>query len=135
MEFAEDAARQLNHEYIGAEHLLLGLLNDREISRLLTKLGTDANTVRDDLQAVMVRGDSPAKLRRLPLVPRVKRIFEEAVVEAKPFDRNGRLADAYDLLVGILVDNGSAAALILVKHQLTAEAVRLESGKLRNSQD
>ena len=52
--------------------------------------------------------------------------------EANPFQKGGRLADSADILVGLLVDNESAAALSLSKHGLTADNVRSEAKKLKS---
>ena len=135
MDRADYAAHKLNHRYIGAEHLLLGLLGDGEISTVLKNVGVDANLVRADLEALLRPVEIPVEAGKLPLTPRAKRIIEYAIAESHPFQPDGRLADTMDILVGMLVDHDSSAAMVLTKYRLTAEALRSESQRLRDSQN
>jgi ATP-dependent Clp protease ATP-binding subunit ClpC len=135
MDFANEAARKRKHEYIGAEHIVLGLLENGDIADIFKSLGIAANTVRNDIEACMSLGPMPVERGKLTLTPMAKRTVERAMEEARPFQAGGRLADAGDILVGILVGNESAAAMVLAKHGLTADAVRVELQRLRNSQN
>ena len=133
MNLANESAHRFNHEYIGAEHILLGLLEaGGEAIEVLKNLGIDADQMRGDMKGAMLAGELPVKIAKPPLTPRARRIILYASQEANPFRKGGRLADSADILVGLLVDNESAAALILSKHGLMADNVRLEAKKLKS---
>jgi len=132
MFLANEAACQLGNEYISAEHLLLGLLDDKDGdgAEVLKCLGIDTTKMRLDLEQVILRGPAVPAKGKLPITPRLKKVFEYAMEEAKPLDKGGRLGNPIDLLIGLLVGNESAAAMILLKHGLTAEGIRSEAKKI-----
>jgi ATP-dependent Clp protease ATP-binding subunit ClpC len=132
MFLANEVACQLGNEYISAEHLLAGLLDDEDCdaAKVLKSLGIDTAKMRLDLQQTMPRGPSVPAKGKLPLAPRLKKVFEYAIAEAKPLEKGGRPGNPIDLLIGLLVDNECTAAMILLKPGLTADSIRAEAKKV-----
>jgi hypothetical protein len=71
----EELARAMNHEYVGTEHILLGLLQDEQgiVARALDELGADAGRIRREIEQLVVAGAEPVTRCSLPLTPRAKR--------------------------------------------------------------
>ncbi len=83
LSLAQEEAQRFQHNYIGAEHLLLGLVREGEgvAAKVLSNLGVELNKVRDAVEAMIGRGD-PIVLGELGLTPRAKKVIELAVDEA-----------------------------------------------------
>src|SRR5262245_43909487 len=94
MALADQAAREMRHEYIGTEHLLLGLIDEGRdtvegygvVADMLRTLGTDASKVRREIERLVQCGPQPVDVRTLPLTPRSKRALEYAAAEAHLMD-------------------------------------------------
>src|SRR5260221_3283741 len=84
LSLAQEEAQRFQHNYIGAEHLLLGLVREGEgvAAKVLSNLGVELNKVRDAVEAMIGRGD-PIVLGELGLTPRAKEVIELAVDEAR----------------------------------------------------
>ena len=84
MALADRAVRGMQHEYVGTEHLLLGLIYEDScvVGNVLQTLGMDAAKVRREIERLVQRGPQPVELRTLPLTPRSKRALEYAAAEA-----------------------------------------------------
>jgi hypothetical protein len=109
---AQAEALRRDHNYIGTEHLLLGLLGDPDstAARLLAAEGVDLTAVRQKYEAMVPRGTEPAPAE-IGLTPRSKRAIEIAVAKA-PW-RGGHSVEDRHLLAGVLaVDDGLAARLL-----------------------
>src|SRR5262245_52493689 len=80
---AEEAARNFNHAYVGTEHILLGIIEERSINvtDILALAGIDADKIRAEIERLVIPGDQPVTLRALPLTPRAKRAIEHAQYE------------------------------------------------------
>jgi Clp amino terminal domain, pathogenicity island component len=111
---AQAEARQLNHNYIGTEHLLLGLLAQPEelAARTLERLHVSAGAVRAEIERIVGRGPATADERPVPFAPRVKKVLELATREAL---RRGQPAVRCEhLLMALLAEGNGLAAKILV---------------------
>jgi ATP-dependent Clp protease ATP-binding subunit ClpA len=134
LDLASEAAHELNNEYIDPEHILIGLLRaDAEASRVFKQLDLDVSAIELETRKVILPGEQPVKIVKLPLSRRSKETFEYAIGESNPFQKGGRLADSADLIVGILLENNSAAASILTKYGLTVDRVRSAAKNIRDS--
>ena len=86
---AQDEAQRFNHNYIGTEHLLLGLVREGDgvAARVLENLGVELNKVRTAVEFIIGRGDRPV-VGEIGLTPRAKRVIELAVDEARRLGHN-----------------------------------------------
>jgi ATP-dependent Clp protease ATP-binding subunit ClpA len=110
---ARDEALSFNHGYIGTEHLLLGLLDERNglAAQALQKLGIAADPVRAAVEERMGRGDGPVKEQEIDYVFRVRRVLSLALDEA---ERQGcAFVRTEHILLGIVREGGGIAADIL----------------------
>lgn len=113
MALANQEAARFNHDYIGTEHVLLALFKDAGgvAASVLKALGVDAQRIRLEVEKVVGRGPDMVTMGKLPQTPRVKRVIEHALAEAR------ELQHAYvgteHLLLGLLreVDGVAATAL------------------------
>jgi ATP-dependent Clp protease ATP-binding subunit ClpC len=80
---AQDEARELRHNYIGTEHLLLGLLREEEglAARVLGELGVTLDGIRSDVTSMVGLGDEPTR-DQIPFTPRARRVLELSLREA-----------------------------------------------------
>lgn len=123
LSYAQEEATRLNHNYIGTEHLLLGLLREEEglAAKVLRDLGVDQNRVRRMIEDIVGRGQAPANAR-LTLTPRTRRVIELAVDEAR------RLGHHYigteHLLLGLVREEEGVAISVLRTLNLTPEKIR-----------
>jgi hypothetical protein len=119
---AEEDARALGHNYIGTEHLLLGLLGDPQTSaaRALDAVGVSASLVRTCIEAIVGRATG-VLADDIPFTPRSKRVFQLAADEAQ--DMNDPRVGPEHLLLGLLREGEGLAAKVLA--DLGATPVRL----------
>src|SRR5256712_5131947 len=84
LSLAQEEAQRFQHNYIGTEHLLLGLIRESEgvAAKVLLKLGVDLNKVRSAVEHIIGRGDRIV-LGQIGLTPRAKKVIELAVDEAR----------------------------------------------------
>lgn len=128
LSYAQEEATRLNHNYIGTEHLLLGLLREEEglAAKVLRELGVDHNRVRRMIEDIVGRGQAPANAR-LTLTPRTRRVIELAVDEAR------RLGHHYigteHLLLGLVREDEGVAISVLRTLNLTPEKIRQQLTK------
>ena len=121
--FAQDEARALNHNYIGTEHVLLGLLRweEDEGVPLLAGLSVEIEVVRAAVVTRIGRGESPAP-GNIYETPRVRKVFALAVEEAEQLGR--RTLDPEHVLLSLVREGSGIAALILEDLGVTMERVR-----------
>jgi ATP-dependent Clp protease ATP-binding subunit ClpA len=123
--FAQDEARLLKHNYIGTEHLLLGLLREEEglAERFLGVQGVTLEDVRRDVKRVIgVGGDVTSG--QIPFTPRAKKALESALREAQALGHN--YIGTEHILLGVEDQDEGVAAQILLDLGLSAELVRSE---------
>jgi ATP-dependent Clp protease ATP-binding subunit ClpA len=122
---AQDEARALKHDYIGTEHLLLGLLREEEgvAARALENLDVTVEEARAEVARVIGEGDkSPAG--QIPFTPRAKKVLELALREALAL-RHGYIGTEH-ILLGLARENEGVATRILLGFDADAETIRNE---------
>jgi ATP-dependent Clp protease ATP-binding subunit ClpC len=122
---AQEEALRFNHNYIGTEHLLLGLVREGEgvAAKVLANLGVELNKVRSAVEFIIGRGDR-AVMGEIGLTPRAKKVIELAVDEAR------RLGHQYigteHLLLGLVREGEGIAAGVLESLGVSLDKVRAE---------
>ena len=109
---AQDEARMLNHDYIGTEHLLLGLIGEGEgvAARALESLGISLDAVRQQVEQVIGRGEQ-APSGHIPFTPRAKKVMELALREAN--DLGHSYIGTEHILLGLIREGDGVAAGVL----------------------
>jgi ATP-dependent Clp protease ATP-binding subunit ClpA len=112
---AQEEARALGHNYIGTEHVLLGLLTEPEgvAARALDGFGITLSGVRADVTAIVGAGDAPMK-GHIPFTPRAKKTLEIALREALELHHN--YIGTEHLLLGLMREKDGIGAQVLAKH-------------------
>ena len=120
---AQDEARLLRHNYIGTEHLLMGLLREEEglAARVLDTLDVDAEEVRAEIGRIVGRGDD-VTTGQIPFTPRAKKVLDLSLREALSLG-HGHIGTEH-LLLGLVRENDGIAARILLERGLDAEQIR-----------
>lgn len=126
MALANQEAQRWNHEYIGTEHILLGLVKEGSGvgSSVLRNLGIDLRKVRLEVEKLVKRGPEMVTMGKLPQTPRAKRVIEFAVEEARRLNHN--YVGTEHLLLGLLRETDGVAAAVLMNLGLKLEDVRDE---------
>jgi ATP-dependent Clp protease ATP-binding subunit ClpC len=125
LQLAQEEAQHFNHNYIGTEHILLGLVRETEgvAARVLSNLGVELGKVRSAVEFIIGRGEKPLP-GEIGLTPRAKKVIELAVDEAR------RMNIAYigteHLLIGLLREGEGVAAGVLESLGVGLEKVRQE---------
>jgi Clp amino terminal domain, pathogenicity island component len=111
---AQEEARLLNHNYIGTEHLLLGLVNEGEgvAARALEALGVSLEAARGEVEQVVGQSQEPPA-GHLPFRPRAKKVLELALREARQLRHN--YVGTEHILLGLVHEGEGVAAQVLVK--------------------
>ena len=117
---AQDEAYRRQHDYIGTEHLLLGLLTATEGCSVLASLGADANKIREAVGVVLWEGNKPDMA--LKLTPRARRVVELAHMEADV--TRSEYTGSDHLLMGLLIEGNGVAAGVLNALGVTVDKVR-----------
>jgi ATP-dependent Clp protease ATP-binding subunit ClpC len=122
---AQEEARLLDHDYIGTEHLLLGLAAEEEgvAARALAQLGIDLGTVRREVEEVVGRGHTTPS-GHIPFTRRAKKALESSLREALDLGHNH--IGTEHILLGLVRDHEGAAAEVLAKRAVSPEAVRAQ---------
>ncbi|HEV3498592.1 MAG TPA: Clp protease N-terminal domain-containing protein, partial [Actinomycetes bacterium] len=120
---AQEEARHLNHNYIGTEHILLGLIHEREgiAARALTALDISLEAVRGEVTEIVGRGQS-APTGHIPFTPRAKKVLELSLREALQFGHN--YIGTEHILLGLIREGEGVAAQVLVKLGASFDRVR-----------
>ena len=123
---AQEEARQLNQNYIGTEHILLGLVREEEgvAAKVLTNLGVSLNKVRSAVEFISGRGERPGT-GETGLTPRAKKVIELAIDEARQLGHN--YIGTEHLLLGLLREGEGVAAGVLDSLGVTLERARAET--------
>jgi ATP-dependent Clp protease ATP-binding subunit ClpA len=111
---AQEEARLLNHNYIGTEHLLLGLIHEGEgvAATTLESLGISLEAVRAQVEEIIGQGQR-APTGHIPFTPRAKKVLELSLREAKQLDHN--YIGTEHILLGLIREGEGVAAQVLVK--------------------
>jgi ATP-dependent Clp protease ATP-binding subunit ClpC len=122
---AQDEARALRHNYIGTEHLLLGLLREEGIAaRVLGELGVSVDEVRAQVGRIVGQGDEEVDTGQIPFTPRAKKVLELALREARALGH--QYIGTEHVLLGLVRENSGVAARILLDFGADAETIRNE---------
>ena len=129
LSLAQEEAQRFNHNYIGTEHILLGLVRETEgvAARVLSSLGVDLNKVRSAVEFIIGRGDKPAQ-GEIGLTPRAKKVVELAVDEARRM--NHTYIGTEHLLIGLLREGEGVAAGVLESLGITLDKIRAETHRI-----
>jgi predicted enzyme related to lactoylglutathione lyase len=120
---AQDEARALGHNYIGTEHLLLGLLREQEgvAAHVLAALGADIGAARGRVAAIVGRGEE-VRLGQVPFTPRAKKVLELSLKEALTLGYN--YIGTEHILLGLVRENEGIGARVLLEMGIDRTAVR-----------
>ena len=123
MALANREAQEMNHEYIGTEHILLGLVNDGNGvgANVLKNLGVDLCKVRQEVERLLKKGAEPT-LGKLPQTPRAKSVIEFAIAEAQKLNHN--YVGTEHLLLGLLREEEGVAAQVLMNLGVSLDEAR-----------
>jgi ATP-dependent Clp protease ATP-binding subunit ClpC len=123
---AQDEARALKHNYIGTEHLLLGLLREEEglAARVLESFDITVEEVREQVKRLVGQGDEEIGTGQIPFTPRAKKVLELALSEALSLGHN--YIGTEHVLLGVVRENQGVAARILLDFDADAETIRNE---------
>ena len=123
--YAKEEARRFNHDYIGTEHLLLGLVREGEgvAAAVLQKLGIDLETIRIEVEKMVQPGPQTQVLGDIPFTPRSKKALELSAEEARALGHN--YIGTEHLLLGLVKEGEGMAYRVLLN-------LGLDLAKLRN---
>src|SRR6266487_1147374 len=126
MALANQEAQRFNHEYIGTEHILLGLVKEGSGvgANVLKNLDIDLRKVRLEVEKLVKSGPDMVTMGKLPQTPRAKKVIEYAIEEARNLGHN--YVGTEHLLLGLLREQEGVAAQVLMNLGLKLEDVREE---------
>src|SRR6476646_1410839 len=126
MALANQEAQRFNHEYIGTEHILLGLVKEGSGvgANVLKNLDVDLRKVRMEVEKLVKSGPDMVTMGKLPQTPRAKKVIEYAIEEARNLNHN--YVGTEHLLLGLLREQEGVAAQVLMNLNLKLEEVREE---------
>jgi ATP-dependent Clp protease ATP-binding subunit ClpC len=129
---AQEEARMLDHNYIGTEHLLLGLIHEGEgvAARALESLGISLQVLRQQVEEIIGRGQE-APSGHIPFTPRAKKVLELSLREAKQLGHD--YIGTEHILLGLIREGSGVAAQVLVK--LGADLNRVRQQVIQLLQD
>ncbi len=126
---AQEEAQRFNHNYIGTEHLLLGLVREGDgvAAKVLSNLGVELSKVRSAVEFIIGRGDQKT-VGEIGLTPRAKKVIELAVDEARRL--NHHYIGTEHLLLGLVREGEGIAASVLESLGVNLEKVRAETTRI-----
>ena len=129
LSLANEEAQRFNHNYIGTEHILLGLVRETEgvAAKVLSNLGVELSKVRSAVEFIIGRGERAATGEK-GLTPRTKKVVELAVDEARRL--NHHYIGTEHLLIGLLREGEGVAAGVLESLQVNLDKVRAETSRI-----
>jgi ATP-dependent Clp protease ATP-binding subunit ClpC len=134
LEHARDEAIALQHDYLGTEHILLGLIREDGVAAsVLVILGADAAQIRQRMVDSIGKGTGSFALGELPYTTRGRRALEVAIAEAR--DMNHSYIGTEHLLLGLLREESDIAAQVLNASGVSYDAARRETLKLLGSEE
>jgi len=126
MNLARQEAQRFNHEYLGTEHILLGLVQEGSgvAANVLKNMGIDLNKIRTEVEKIVKTGPSMVTMGQLPFTPRAKKVLELSMEEAGNLGHN--YIGTEHLLLGLIKENEGIAAQVLINLAVKLEDVREE---------
>src|SRR5210317_959307 len=130
---AREEAIRLQHDYVGTEHILLGLIREGEgvAAAVLMKLTVDLDAIHEGVEESVRKGKATIALGELPYTSRAKKVLEYAMAEARDF--NHSYVGTEHLLLGLLREEKGIAAQVLNSLDVTLEEARAETLKVLGS--
>ena len=124
--YAKEEARRFNHDYIGTEHLLLGLVREGEgvASAVLQKLGLDLETIRIEVEKLVQPGPQTQVMGDIPFTPRSKKSLELSAEEARALGHN--YIGTEHILLGLVKEGEGMAYRVLLNLGLDLDKLRSE---------
>src|SRR4051794_38909446 len=126
MQLANQEAQRFNHEYIGTEHVLLGLIKEGSgvAANVLKNLEVDLRKIRLEVEKLVQSGPDMVTMGKLPQTPRAKKVIEYSMEEARNLNHN--YVGTEHILLGLLREQEGVAAQVLMNLGLKLEEVREE---------
>ncbi len=126
MQLANQEAQRFNHEYIGTEHILLGLVKEGSgvAANVLKNLEVDLRKIRLEVEKLVQSGPEMVTMGKLPQTPRAKKVIEYSMEEARNLNHN--YVGTEHILLGLLREQEGVAAQVLMNLGLKLEEVREE---------
>ena len=126
MQLANQEAQRFNHEYIGTEHILLGLVKEGSgvAANVLKNLDVDLRKIRLEVEKLVQSGPDMVTMGKLPQTPRAKKVIEYSMEEARNLNHN--YVGTEHILLGLLREQEGVAAQVLMNLGLKLEEVREE---------
>ncbi len=126
MQLANQEAQRFNHEYIGTEHVLLGLVKEGSgvAANVLKNLDVDLRKIRLEVEKLVQSGPEMVTMGKLPQTPRAKKVIEYSMEEARNLNHN--YVGTEHVLLGLLREQEGVAAQVLMNLGLKLEEVREE---------
>jgi len=123
---AKEEAKKINHDYIGTEHILLGLVKEGEgvAAAVLNSIGLDTLTIREEVEKLVQTGPGTPVTGDIPFTPRAKKVIELAMDEARSLGHN--YIGTEHLLLGLIREGDGIAAQVLLNLGLDLKTVRDE---------
>ena len=130
---AREEAIRLQHDYVGTEHILLGLIREGEgvAAAVLTNLNVDLDQIQDQVEESVKKGKATIALGELPYTSRAKKVLEFAMAEAR--ELNHSYVGTEHLLLGLLREEKGIAAQVLNSLGVSMEEARSETLKVLGS--
>src|SRR5436190_8535685 len=124
MQLANQEAQRFNHEYIGTEHILLGLVKEGSgvAANVLKNLDIDLRKVRLEVEKIIQAGPDMVTMGKLPQTPRAKKVIEYAIEESRNLNHN--YVGTEHLLLGLVREDQGLASVILTNFGLRLEKLR-----------
>lgn len=135
LQMAREEASRLHHEYVGTEHILLGLIREGEgvAAAVLTNLHIDLDDIQQKIEETVKKGKAPApEGPDLPYTSRAKKVLELAMSEAR--ELNHSYVGTEHLLLGLLREEKGIAAQVLADSGISLEQARAETLRLLGSE-
>src|ERR1700726_1047972 len=126
LQLANQEAQRFNHEHIGTEHILLGLVKEGSgvAASALKNLNIDLRKIRLEVEKIVQAGPDMVTMGKLPQTPRAKKVIEYSIEEARNLNHN--YVGTEHLLLGLLREQEGVAAKVLMNLGLKLEDVREE---------
>lgn len=126
MQLANQEAQRFNHEYIGTEHVLLGLVKEGSgvAANVLKNLDVDLRKIRLEVEKLVQSGPEMVTIGKLPQTPRAKKVIEYSMEEARNLNHN--YVGTEHILLGLLREQEGVAAQVLMNLGLKLDDVREE---------
>jgi ATP-dependent Clp protease ATP-binding subunit ClpC len=126
MQLANQEAQRFNHEYIGTEHILLGLIKEGSgvAANVLKNLDVDLRKIRLEVEKLVQSGPDMVTMGKLPQTPRAKKVIEYSMEEARNLNHN--YVGTEHILLGLLREQEGVAAQVLMNLGLKLDEVREE---------